>query len=230
MRGLLPELCTVCKLELQPTEQSICHVCVASLARCSQLDAVPLMKLAGTLPSRKHPSIFDACLAFAEPTKTLCYSFKYGQNSRLARQLGKRIMAPKIAASLAPRLASTQEVVLCPMPIHFKRRWSRGYNQSAQLARGCASGLRALGIPACTMNLLEKSLYRKSQVHLDGFARWSNAQGTFRAKKNRPPKEAILVLVDDTVATGATMLYAAEALLQAHPQMELHLVALAVDL
>ena len=116
------------------------------------------------------------------------------------------------------------------MPVHLRRLLKRGYNQSEALARGAIQGLIEAGIKARYEDLLQKTAHRKSQINFDPYHRWGNTKETFSAKKKRVPEDALIFIVDDTVTTGSTLVRAAEAVLQAYPNAEVHLLALAQEI
>lgn len=124
------------------------------------------------------------------------------------------------------------DLVLIPMPISKKRFRKRGYNQSEKLAEGCMLYLQSRGVKAVWLPLIEKVIDKKSQVEMDPFERWVNPRGSLRVRqkiKQRIPGDALLVLIDDTVTTGSTLLHAAEVVREAFPEQPLHLLALALE-
>ena len=143
----------------------------------------------------------------------------------MARHLGYHFLGPAIASAY-------KDLVLIPMPVSKKRRWQRGYNQSEGLAQGCHRKLSKLGYKAQVVALLEKHAHKKSQVEMDPFERWTNPRGSLRVRqkiKQRIPRDALLVLIDDTVTTGSTLLCAAEVIREKFPEQPLHLLALALE-
>ncbi len=219
-RIVFPAQCHHCGTLLTPVEQSLCQICIASLPRPTIINSLKLKKLGESVGVQ-----FSSALTFDHPVQLLCYKLKYGGNYPLGQELGQRILAPHILEH-----TNAQSILLCPIPIHPRRLRRRGYNQSLALARGCALGLKDGGRNATVVELLEKSGERQSQIAFDQYTRWSNASGAFRPKKNqRAPGGALVVLLDDTVTTGASLLSAAEALLQWDPKMDLYLLALAQE-
>lgn len=97
--------------------------------------------------------------------------------------------------------------VLVPIPLGRARERARGYNQSTELARalGALSGLEVRG------ESLVRHRETPSQTRLTPEERAANLRRAFRAR--RPPGHA--VLVDDVFTTGATLVSAASALLEA---------------
>src|SRR5262249_32767468 len=51
-------------------------------------------------------------------------------------------VAPLFARQIAPKLTRHQPTVAIPVPLHWKRRWRRGYNQSEVLAAALARFLQ----------------------------------------------------------------------------------------
>ncbi len=98
----------------------------------------------------------------------------------------------------------------CPVPIHWTRRLTRGFNQARVLAERI-SGLT--GIPA--INLLRRVRPTVTQVGLSAQARTQNLEGAFSVKKNWPLEGASLCLVDDVMTTGSTLFEAARTLRRA---------------
>ena len=77
---------------------------------------------------------FDAAFSYGEydgPLRKLIHLFKYGRLKPLALPLGK------LLASALPRDWRYDLVV--PMPLHWRRGWERGFNQSELLAKVVAA-------------------------------------------------------------------------------------------
>ncbi|AQS42194.1 MAG: ComF family protein [Candidatus Tokpelaia hoelldobleri] len=103
--------------------------------------------------------------------------------------------------------------MIVPVPLHRRRFWKRGYNQSAELARAIA---RICGKPFCPQ-LLARRKPTRPQVGLSAKRRADNVRGVFAV----PPRGAAalkhkhIVLVDDVYTTGATVKAAARILKRA---------------
>jgi ComF family protein len=102
---------------------------------------------------------------------------------------------------------------LVPVPLHWRRQWTRRFNQSALLAEEIA---RSSGSKVAH-RALKRIKATAQQVGLDKSARAQNVQGAFRV----PPEGKAevtgrkLVLVDDVLTSGATIDACARALLRA---------------
>lgn len=225
-RVVFPQRCFQCNVLLSITEQSLCQFCLCSAPRIDSTAAMGTMLLASTLPTTRLTS-FRSALYFTGAVQIYCYSLKYGSNYPLGMVLGKHFLSPLILTTLS---GQTRTVVVTAMPVHLRRLLKRGYNQSETLARGAIQGLLKAGMNARYEDLLQKTAHRKSQINFDPYHRWRNTKGTFSAKKKRVPEDALIFIIDDTVTTGSSLVRAAEVVLQAYPNAEVHLLALAQEI
>jgi ComF family protein len=95
------------------------------------------------------------------------------------------------------------------VPLHWKRRAWRGYNQSAEVAERLA---RRLKLPFHE-NLLRRTRPTPVQTNLSATKRRENVRNAFSPRRRL--EGASVLLVDDVMTTGATCHYAAKALKEA---------------
>jgi ComF family protein len=107
-------------------------------------------------------------------------------------------------------LTAHRPEVVVPVPLHWLRRWGRGYNQSEAVARALAD---RLGLPCRTW--LVRTRPTPTQRAQSAAARWENVRGAFRARRGAALQGTRVLLVDDVLTTGATGDAAATALRQA---------------
>ena len=81
------------------------------------------------------------------------------------------------AESAADRLNAVRAVAVVPIPLHWRRRWQRGYNQAEVLARALASRLQL----ACDARWLRRVRPTPKQTDVAPSARRGNVRGAFRA-------------------------------------------------
>lgn len=148
-------------------------------------------RLAGKIPLDGAASMyyFDK----AGRLQRLVQHIKYKDAMMLARHLGS--LWGKQLREVAFCEAATQ---IIPVPLHWRRKWQRGYNQAEQIAKGMAE---AMGLELRT-DILVRRHHTRTQTRLSGQARWKNVSAAFQLAK-MPPRHVLLV--DDVITTGATL-------------------------
>lgn len=110
------------------------------------------------------------------------------------------------------RLVDEADVIV-PVPLHYTRLVSRGFNQSGWLAQaiGKLSGKSVL------VDGLVRHRRTPSQAGLSGRARRRNVAGAFRVRRSREKRieGAQVLLIDDVLTTGATLSACVRALKRA---------------
>ena len=133
--------------------------------------------------------------------KELLHAVKYGGNVATGRWLG-RILGEKMREAAYPL-----PDVIVPVPLHWRRKWKRGYNQAEVIARGISEGLSG-DIPVLT-DILRRVRYSTSQTRMSVGSKWENVSGAFVLIDNRTAAERLsgrhVLLVDDVLTTGATV-------------------------
>lgn len=148
---------------------------------------------------------FDSAYSFGAYEGTLrelIHLYKYGRIRTLAKPLGDHL------AAAIPRDLRFDAIV--PVPLHWARRWRRGFNQSALLAREVA---RRCGIPV--RNAVRRTRATRSQAGLSNAKRRLNMAGAFRVRKRSSVEGLRLLLIDDVMTTGATASACAQVLRRA---------------
>lgn len=126
-------------------------------------------------------------------------ALKYRQVTRLAGLFGG-VMARELKGQGWPL------DMVCPVPLHYGRKLSRGYNQAALIAKVVAREAKLPYKP-----VLKRSRATKRQILLDPEARAGNVAGAFVAKGLQGER---VLLVDDVITSGATVTECTLALLQ----------------
>jgi len=112
---------------------------------------------------------------------------------------------------------------ILPVPLHPKKKFIRGYNQSAAIAKGIHNytGVRIYE------NILSRLKHGETQTSKNRFERHANVQGQYALQKF--PKEIKhILIVDDVITTGATIETICALIKQQNPDVKISVAALAV--
>src|SRR5262245_11796427 len=153
-QGLLhliyPGLCHVCGCSLPPPAPPFCDACRLALT-CDDAPTCP--RCAATVgPFAADPSgcvhCRDEAFAFDRVVRLGPYDGLLRETVLRLKHHSSEVMAERVGALFAEtareRLAALGAGVVVPVPLHWRRRWGRGYNQAAALAYGLAG---VLGLP-----------------------------------------------------------------------------------
>ena len=136
---------------------------------------------------------------------------KYQGRLEVGKHFG-RLLGEKLAGS---SLFSDVDAVV-PVPLHWLRRWKRGYNQAEVIASGVAE---CLGIPM-RPDILRRIRRTRTQTRLSIAEKRANVSGAF-AIPAKPPAEPTpfrhILLVDDVFTTGSTLFACFQALRSVFP-------------
>ena len=138
--------------------------------------------------------------AYEGKLRQLIHLFKYRGMRGLARPLGE------LMARAVPR--DRQFDAVSAVPLHWRRRFARGFNQSELLGRVLA---RRRGIPM--LRLLRRGTATRAQAGLSNAQRRENVVGAFVARRRVAGMR--ILLIDDVMTTGATLGACARALKKA---------------
>ncbi|NOZ40644.1 MAG: ComF family protein [Planctomycetes bacterium] len=216
---LYPAQCLACYAELEETPDRIgfCLDCRDEMGRgdwpVCQRCAARVPKIPGAVPECAHcceeKLWFDRALALGEYEGLLrsqVLAMKTDRSERLAGALGQLI-----AVRMGDELRVLQPDAIVPVPMHAWRRLARGTNPPAALATTLG---KELGLPTFS-RLLVRSRNTQPQVGLSRPARFRNIRGEMRVRKSYSMEAPHVLLVDDTLTTGATCSEAARMLKRA---------------
>ena len=147
-----------------------------------------------------------AAWLYDEAARRLILPFKHGDRTALAGPIARH-MARAGAALLA------QADLLVPVPLHPSRLRTRGYNQSALLARHLAKGTGRPWLP----DTLRRIRATTSLGEMGAAQRRVAVAGAFTVAPRHTPRLTgrRILLIDDVLTSGATADACAEALLAA---------------
>jgi len=211
----LPTLCVACRAPVDG--EGVCAECWARLSFiaapfCPRL-GIPFVYDPGpgllSMEAIADPPAYArarAAVRYDDVARTLVHALKYQDRTDLAPAMGRWM-------ARAGRELLGEADLLVPVPLHWRRGWSRRFNQSGALARVIE---RQTGVKMAS-EALRRVRPTEQQVGLSRTQRASNVQGAFRVAPDRKADIAgrRVVLIDDVLTSGATVDACARALLRA---------------
>lgn len=215
-------LCDRCRRELPEIDPG-----APACARCGRPLAAPA---GGRLPAgwrcgrcRRRPPAFDRLLAvwdYRPPVDAVILGLKFRRLEYLGQSLGT-LLADRLRAEAARdtelAAALTESAAVVPVPLHWRRRLRRGYNQAEAIAGPLAAALE-LPLRRCLRR-------RRATPRQTSLPRERRRRGPVGAFVGRRPCEGTVVLVDDVSTTGSTLDAAADGLKRAGVRTVIALVA-----
>jgi ComF family protein len=113
------------------------------------------------------------------------------------------------AAARKTSLMESSPQAVMAVPLHWRKRWHRGFDQAGLLGLGVAEGL---GIPFIS-NAIRRVKATPPQSEVSATQRRENLKGAFRPHRTRGWQGLRILLVDDVLTTGATADAASAAIL-----------------
>ncbi|MGV6945528.1 ComF family protein [Sphingobacterium kyonggiense] len=214
-----PEVCYACQKNLMGDEHGVCSFCQYHLPYTDDhLDSNNpcFQQLKGRSQIQFATALFR--LSNAGLVENLIYNLKYNSKPQIGYYFGREYGAKLLKSPFFENID-----LLVPIPLHPKRKRKRGYNQSAKIAMGLASILQ---VPV-DETILFRTVQTKTQTRLSSLARVANVSGVFSCSKKPAIDGKHIVLIDDVLTTGATLVSAADAIMESYPNCKLSVICLA---
>jgi ComF family protein len=212
--GLFPHYCALCGLRSR-RHVPLCPECESEMPvnhHCCVRCAIPLpptgapchtARLCGSC--LQNPPPFDRVIApwlYDEYLAHLIHQWKFHRERR---------MTALLAALWQQRAEPPFPVdLLVPVPLHWRRRWQRGFNQSELLCRQLLATCPELESAKLAHRLVRRQRPTAAQSGMSALQRASNLKGAFTVC--RPCNNLRIAIVDDVLTTGATAAAVAAAL------------------
>ena len=203
---IFPAECRICDAPLTGfTRVPVCHDCLNAPAPleadyfCASCNApfqnnFPLDANGVCALCRSGLLGFDRAASFGfydGALRSLIHLFKYSGMRPLAGGLSRLL---DLALPIDDRYDS-----IVPVPLHWRRKWRRGFNQAELLAREVSKHRR---IPI--LNALRRRKQTANQAGLTSAGRRRNIAGAFEARAGLDIRGKRVLLIDDVFTTGAT--------------------------
>lgn len=184
LKGVREPCCLKCGKTITNGEEEYCQDCVS----------IPKSFLCG------YP-VFE----YTEGIRGALYDFKYKN---------QRSFADFFAECIYRRYGGSFKRIcpdgLVPVPVHPRKKRSRGYNQADLLAKALAARLGLV----CYSNYLVRQVNTTPQKELNDISRMKNLKNAFKIGENKIKLNKVL-LVDDIYTSGATVEACTRVLLSA---------------
>ncbi len=206
---IAPRRCAICGGRLSPEESFLCPDCDAELEVTPFMESPydnPMARLFwGQFPVEKASAWFYY-RPHSDPSKMI-YDLKYHGQAMLGEDIGEQL-----ALRHQPTGFFNDVDAIVPVPITSKRQRQRGYNQSMQVARGISHITR---LPVYD-KVVVRQHFTQSQTHQDNvWERRANVNEAFLLVDADKIKGKHLLIIDDIVTTGATVIACGQELAKA---------------
>ena len=215
---ILPRVCVVCGRKLLLNERHICLYCLSDMPftyfwnqRCNSMADCLNDMLERDCLSESERYAYAAALFFYHSEadyRHIPYQIKYHGNIDAGRFFGK-MLGKRLSGS---KLFSDADAII-PVPLHWTRRWKRGYNQAEVIAQGMSE---EMDVPVLT-DILIRSRRTHTQTRLDIEEKSRNVHNAFKVHKCPPAGLRHVILVDDVFTTGSTLFACFTALRSVFP-------------
>jgi ComF family protein len=151
-------------------------------------------------------------------SQKVLFNLKYKQNSEIGVRFGQRIGKELLDH---PKLVDVDYLI--PVPLHPKKQFIRGYNQSEAIANGISTTSHLI----VNTTLIKRVAHTESQTKKSRFERWDNVEKAFLVNPSIS-KAKHVVLVDDVITTGSTIEQLIQLIRTINPEIKVSVVTLAI--
>jgi len=203
---LFPRVCAACGSLLLEGEDTVCTTCRFLLPKTGY-EMNPENPLAQSFFGQMPFNAVTAEFFFSKSGKVqhLIHGLKYHgcrENGLfLGREIGKSLLK-------APDFQGIDYIV--PIPLHPKKEKIRGYNQSHVIAEGIRDEIQIPIAEKC----LVRNIFTATQTKKSREERWQNVKDIFDVRNPEKLAGKHVLIVDDVLTTGATLMSAGKALMQ----------------
>lgn len=186
---LFPRLCFGCNT----CGSYVCSECVSTLlhqTRSSYVTNWPLRNVDMLVSATEYKGMFKRLITVA----------KYGSYKGVLIDLTNKLMTDEFINTILLKLRAGGSCMICPVPMHYRKKRHRGFNQSECIAKILSTNI---GLPIMA-NYLLKSTETPPQASLSRHQRQENVKGAFILNDAHQLPESVIV-VDDVWTTGSTI-------------------------
>jgi ComF family protein len=203
---VFPKTCCLCRRSLFDFEDQLCKICIAALPVTNYHLRPQNNELVTKIMGLTKPNLAMSFLRFSKKgaSQSLLHQLKYKNKPEIGVELGR------LYGNILGQSGFSQNWdQIVPVPLHPLKKKKRGYNQSEQFAKGLSE---ALNIPV-VLSLIRVQ-FTETQTRKTRMERIENVAEVFDVDSLDEVKGKRLLLVDDVMTTGATLITCANVLLE----------------
>jgi ComF family protein len=193
---LYPSICYLCKTTIQNEQQIICLSCYYHLPKSS------VRSYKNNSITKKFYDIYqiENFISLYKYEKNnsvqkLIYLLKYNNKKEVGIFFGIQI-----SEFLRYHDINHSFDIIIPLPIHYKKKKIRGYNQAEIIAQELS---KQIGVPM--KKIIRKIKSTESQTNKTIYRRWQNQEEIFELDTSQNLNNKHIVIIDDVITSGATM-------------------------
>lgn len=218
---IYPSTCLICEKELPNQYEHICSFCSSEFQytyfeRYEEATLLDQLFWGRVLVHSTYAYLFFEKGKSSQP---ILHALKYKSKPEIGIEMGALI-----GENLKIMSSFDGVEALIPVPIHSKKEFVRGYNQSEKLADGIGS---VLNIPV-VLDFMDQTKRTESQTKKGRFLRWDNVENKFKAAINKTVSYSHIAIVDDVITTGATLEAVIRKIQEINPEIRISIIGLAI--
>ncbi len=198
-----PRFCVSCDVKLSTDEYFICRNCYSkiSILKDHEIKSEFDRKFKADNLIDDYNSLF----LFKEkgPLQDLIHNLKYNQKFKIGISLGR-----KLGEGKKDIINNWNVDFIIPIPLFHLKKIERGYNQAMYIAKGLSKATK-ISVNGSSVKRVKNTL---SQTKLSNDERIGNMLGAFKVKDSKSINGKNIIIVDDVITTGTTVLELAKVL------------------
>ncbi len=204
-RLFFPKNCESCGKNLLKGESFLCTDCLYQIPRTKFHEEKdnPVNRLFYGITDITYSTAFFY-FQKASKYRTLIHKLKYGGQKEIGIELG-RMAGREITGSFFD-----ETNLIIPVPLHPAKKRIRGYNQSEMIAKGISE----ITEKELRTDILLRTKFTETQTKKNLEERRKNVGSAFKVVKPEYLNGKHILLIDDVVTTGSTLIACADELLK----------------
>lgn len=196
---IFPRYCIICNKRLTQQEKHICIPCYSHMPRTMfhTVEHSDFEKQFWVCANKVTIGRAVSFFYYTDTYKEILLNLKYKNNPDIGTYIASQYVKEIEESGFFDDID-----MIIPIPLHWIRRWKRGYNQSYFIAEGIS---KMTGIPICT-KAVKRVVNNKSQTLMRSSERHDNVENIFRLVHPEMLTNKHILIVDDVTTTGSTII------------------------